>query len=213
VTEINVSAKLPYHTQVNNKLFPLSACNTTSAIMWMLDCGIKFEFPASMQPEDYLTQITETPEAYAYMKKVAPWAWDREHPKVPPRQVHACLSWAINKLADKEVTRFRTDVTMQELVAELALGRAAILSGIFTRSGHVVTLVGLTTKQELRDLKDPRSVKLDSILSWIIDDPYGNYHTSYQDHRGNDMRFLPEEFDRLTKVVCSNTKWAHLKVG
>jgi len=213
VTEINVSAKLPYHSQVNNKLFPLSACNTTSAIMWMLDCHVPFEFPANMQPEDYLTQITETPEAYDYMKQVAPWAWDRDRPKVPPRQVHACLAWAINKLAGKTVVKFRVDVQLQELVAELARGNAAILSTVLTRSGHVVTLVGVTSKQELRDLKDPRSVKLDSIMSWTIDDPYGNYHTGYQDRRGNDVRFLPEMFDRLTKDVCSNAKWAHLKAG
>lgn len=212
MTEVNVSAGLPYHTQVNNRYVPLSSCNTTSAIMWLLDCHVPFWFPASMQPEDYLTQITESDEAYAYMKKVAPWAWEGSTPRLPPRQVHACLAWAINRLAKREVARFRTNVTYQELASELARGRAAILSTTLTQSGHVVTLVGVRSRQSLEELRDPARVRLQDVAGWTVDDPYGDWRTGYSSHRGNDVPLTHDELDRFAKKIRSNEKWAHLMV-
>jgi hypothetical protein len=213
MTEINVSAHTPYHTQVNNTFFPLSTCNTTSAIMWMLDCGIAFECPPDMQPEDYLTTITETPEAYAHMREVAPWAFRNGCPILPPRQVHLCLDWAVNRLAGREMVRFRTDATYQELTAELAGGRAAIMSGIFTRQGHMVCLVGVRTKQDRAELREAGRVRLDQIVGWYVDDPYGDYHSCYTNQHGNDKYFEFSEFDRLTRELYRNRKWAHVYVG
>ena len=213
MTEINVSAHTPYHTQTNNRFYPLSTCNTTSAIMWMLDCGIPFDCPPGMQPEDHLTQITETPEAYAYMREAAPWAYRGDKAVMPPRQVHVCLAWAINQLAGREVARFREDATYQELTTELAGGRAAIMSGVFTRQGHVVCLVGVRTRQDRDELGSARTVRLDQIVGWIVDDPYGDYHSGYQSQLGNDKYFDFGEFDRLTRELYENKKWAHLLVA
>jgi len=208
VTEINVSAHTPYHTQVNNALYPLSTCNTTSAIMWLLDCGVPFEVPAEVQPEDHLTAITELPEAYALMRQVDPAAERRGY---KPRMVHACLDWAVNRLAGREVMRFRTDATYEWLVAELAAGRAALLSGIFTRQGHVVCLVGVRSRQDRAELAEACRVRLDEIDGWIVDDPFGDYHTGYKDRHGNDVFFAFDELDRLTRELYRNRKWAHVR--
>jgi hypothetical protein len=213
MTKINVSAHTAYHSQVNNAFYPLSSCNTTSAIMWMLDCHVPFKYPDGMQPEDHLTQITESVECYSYMEQIAPWAFRDGKPIIPARQVHACLSWAINKLAGREVAKFREDVTYQELVVELAKGRAAIVSGIFTRQGHVVCLVGVHTKQLEEKLQRIEDVRLDQIVGWIIDDPYGDYYSVYHDQHGNDCFFDYNEFDRLTRELYRNHKWAHLFIG
>ena len=214
MTEINVSAHTAYHTQVNNTFFPLSTCNTTSAIMWMLDCGVHFDYPEGMQPEDHLTQITETPEAHEMMRTLAPWAFDScGRPRYNPREVHVVLAWAVNKLAGREVMRFRPEATYQDLVAELARGKAALLSGIFTRRGHVVCLVGVRTMQPQGELGDAGQVRLDQIKGFYVDDPYGCYFQNYENSHGNDVYFTFDEIDRLTRELYRNCKWAHMYVG
>jgi len=214
MTEINVSAHTAYHSQINNAFFPLSTCNTTSAIMWMLDCGVAFSYPEGMQPEDYLTTITETREAMEKMQELAPWAFDScGRPRYRPREVHVCLAWAVNKLAGREVMRFRMDATYQELVADLARGRVSLLSGIFTRRGHVVCLVGVRTTQDRGELADAHRVRVDRIKGFIIDDPYGNYFQNYEDCHGNDSYFALDEIDRLVRELYRNRKWAHVFMG
>jgi len=212
MTSIDISAQTPYHTQINNKIYPLSTCNTTSGILWLLSNRIPFKFPSGMQAEDFLTTITDREECYTYMRKVAPWNYGSDgKPKLPPRQIHACLAWAINKLVGKQVIEFRTNVTYEELASGLALGRGAILSGVFTRGGHIVCLVGIESKQGLSELQNPASVDINAIKAWIIDDPYGDWHTNYKDHKGNGVRFTHPEVDALTRVVGENKKWAHVR--
>jgi hypothetical protein len=133
---------------------------------------------------------------------------------MPPRRVHVCLAWAINRLAGREVARFREDATYQELVAELARGKAVIVSTVLTRAGHVVCLVGVRTRQDgMRDLRNPDLVRIDLIDGWIIDDPYGDYWSGYKDQHGNDLYFPFDDFCRLTKELYRNHKWAHIYVG
>jgi len=212
MTEINVSAHTPYHTQLNNRYCPLSACPNTSAIMWLLDCDIPLPDTGLLQPEDYLYAITESAEAYEKMKILAPWAYRDGQPTLPPRQVHVMLDWAVNKMVGRDVMRFREDATYEGLVVELATGRAALLSGIFTRQGHVVCLVGVRSRQDRAELAEACRVRLDLIDGWIVDDPYGDYHTGYKDHHGNDVYFGFDELDRLTRELYRNRKWAHVYV-
>lgn len=213
MTSINISSQSPYHTQINNARYPLSTCNTTSGILWLLSNHVPFKYPSGMQAEDFLTTITEREECYTFMKLVAPWNFDSEgKAKLPPRQIHACLAWAINKLAGKRVIQFRTDVTYEALVMGLALGHGAILSGVFTRGGHIVCLVGVETEQGLSELQSEATVEVGAIKSWIVDDPYGDWHTDYRNHHGNDVRFTHAQINSLTKVVGENKKWAHIRV-
>jgi len=213
VTEINVSAHTEYHTQRNNVLVPLTSCNTTSAVMWLLDCGVPFDCPPGMQPEDYLTSVTERSETYAKMRELAPWAFRGERAAYPPREVHVMLAWAVNEMVGREVMRFREDATYQELAAELARGKAALLSTVLTQRGHVVCLVGVRTRQERGGLGEAGTVRLDQIEGWVVDDPFGDYWTCYNDQHGNDVFFPFDDFTRLTKELYRNHKWAHLFVG
>lgn len=57
--EIQLSRDTDYHSQVNNKVIPMEACNTTSAIMWLKTARIEFWHPKILQPEDYLTHILD----------------------------------------------------------------------------------------------------------------------------------------------------------
>ena len=209
--EINVSARMPYHTQVNNSFYPYSSCNTTSAIMFMLDNGVELPDTGDEQPEDALTKITETPEAYQAMRTLAPWAFKGNEIVYRPREVHAMLGWAMEKFVGKPVSIFRTDLSLEELALELVLGRAAIVTGQFTPQGHVIVLVGLRSRQDdLREARTVDQISLPGIDGWFVDDPYGDYHQGYMDQHGNDHYFEFDEFNTLTREFDQNKKWAHI---
>lgn len=207
---INLSTDSDYHTQLNNKLVPLESCNTTSAIMFLLACGVEIPDTGAQQPEDALTALLEMPEAFEMQKELAPWSIGQFR----PQEVHTVLDWGVNKFVGADICRFRDDATQGRLAYELAHGRAAIVSGRFTPAGHVVCLVGVDTDQvDVADVQTAEDVELDRIRAWIIDDPYGDWHTDYHDQHGNNVRFTPAEFDRLTQQYYQDKKWAHLYVG
>ncbi len=208
---INISKDDDYHTQINNRRFPLSTCNTTSAIMALKACDITFRYPHNMQPEDYLTELLETEEAYTVMKRLAPWAYNSKGiPIYPPRQVHVCLAWGVNKFVGYTCDTFRTDATIEEMIWMLVNNRALLVNGKFTSSGHIVCVVGFVTMQQnILKITSPKDVILTSVTSMIIDDPYGNWHTAYKDQRGNNIYLKLTDFMYLTNKQRVNQKWMH----
>ena len=55
---------------------------------------------------------------------------------------------------------------------------------------------------------------LDHITHFIIDDPYGNYHTSYESHKGNNVIMRKTEFLLYMNPGGNHAmKWAHLIKG
>ncbi len=63
----------------------------------------------------------------------------------------------------------------------------------------MVCLVGVRTRQDRAELAEAGRVQLCHIDGWIVDDPYGNFHTAYRDQHGNDVFFFFDQFDRLIK--------------
>lgn len=208
---INISRDDEYHTQLNNRFFPHGACNTTSEINALRSSGVDFDSPFHLQPEDYLTQILESEDAWAKMKREFPWAIrDGYH----PRHVHKMLEWAVNtKLVGRDVSFFTESVSLQKIIFHLVKNRqAVIMSGRFTKFGHIVCLVGLETDQsDIEQIEGPPLVSLASIKNFIIDDPYGDWHTGYQSQKGNNVRFSYTEYNALTTVYDNAfQKRAHL---
>lgn len=198
----------PYHTQRNNAIAAAETCQVTSVVMALRATGIEFAFPEGTQPEDHLAQILDGEEARAKVRAEYVTMANR-----PPREIHAILSWAINeRLVGRKVSVFSTKVTVEELIFRLAVHRAAsVVSGRFTRTGHVVTLIGFESDQEdLEMLSGPGAVRLSDVRALIIDDPWGDFKSGYQDHDGNDVFFALKEFNYLTREYGINQKWAHL---
>ncbi len=215
VVDIDVSTGKPYHTQINNRKVPMAACNTTSSVMFLIDNGVELPDTGDEQEEDVLTGITESPEAYEAMRRMAPWAFRpfrTGRPTYPPAQVHVMLDWAMERWIGRKLSIFREDVSLEELVNELVHGRAAIINGKFTPGGHVVELVGLRSRQDDLGLaRWPKDVDLRAIEWWRIDGPYGNYHTGYEDPRGNGVTIPFDLFNNLTNDYGNaDRKWAHL---
>ena len=206
---INLSNKNDYYTQRNNTFYPAGSCNTTSMIVGLLTSNVMFDSPPDMQPEDYLTEILSTAEAWKKMDEIAPWARKQGY---EPRHVHVCLEWAVNKkLVFYDVVQFRMNVSMKQIVESILKGSSVVVNGGFTNYGHIVTIVGIKTHQ---DNIRHESIDMSKIESFIIDDPYGNYHTGYKDHHGNDIEFSFMELNKLLYAQGdSENKWAHVFNG
>jgi len=204
---INISKDNQYHTQRNNQFYPQGTCNTTASINALLASGISFDYPHDMQPEDYLTQILESPEAWKKLQKEYPQLITQGY---HPRHVHKILEWAINdKLVKRKVVRFTTNASIHDILFHVYKHGAVNVNGSFTEFGHIVTVMGYSTKQN-NTITKPYDIQLDKIEYIIIDDPYGNYFKQYHDYHGNDIQFPLQVFNTLTKEYDNlNKKLAH----
>lgn len=205
---INLSENNPYYDQRNNTMYPNGACNVTSMICALDASGITYEYPETMQPEDYLMQILETEESWKKLRSEYAWAVRDGY---SPRHVHAMLDWAVNeKLVGSPVVETKT-VSIQEILLSTLRGSAVVVTGRFTKAGHIVCVVGFDSVIDLSGNSRESDISLDMVRSVIVDDPYGNYHTGYVDHRGNDIRFTVKDFNNLTRNFGSvSTKLAHI---
>ena len=174
----NYSKDNDYHTQINNRSLPLSTCNTTSMIMALKQAGVSLPFPTNVQPEDYLTDFLRSPESYRKMKEMTPWFFDRGTGKatVAPNEVHQMLEWGVNTLLKQKVDEFSTGVSIETIIAHLIKGGGVVLSGEFRLKNrnlhHIVSLAGFVIDEN------------EDVTHFIIDDPYGDFRTDYQDQRG-----------------------------
>lgn len=195
---INYSLGIDYHSQRNNVLVPYSSCNTTSMIMalkqahWTLPIDRTYS-----QPEDALTAFLRTPDAYDKQRELAPWSVTAH----PPQEVHAVLEWGVNAWLGHEVDRFVLDARSPDLRNTLDSGGGAVLSGRFPlprgELGHIVSLAGYVLEEE-------------TVTDWIIDDPYGDWHSQYRDSHGNDCDLSLAEFKTIFDRRGDGCYWAHV---
>ena len=200
----NFSRNSDYHTQRNNVHVPFAACNRTSMVMGFKQAG--YPFPKSVgdrQEEDAAYEdVFDTDDARAYQAKVAAWSVGA----YPPDQVHAVLEWGFNNwlAAGEPADTFRTNVRADEMVSTLLAGGGVVLSGNFPLPsgsiGHIVSLAGYVGYDGEKD----------QVIRWIVDDPYGNWHTDYKDHHGNDVDFSTGEFTDIFDRKRNQQYWAHL---
>lgn len=225
--EWNFSKNIDYHSQRNNRIIPFGACGVTSDIMAMRQAGWPVEemSPDGVQPEDYLMDfIRNGPHTRAAVDRFAPWGAD-----LPWNQIHVIMVWAMNRLfggeewsTDGPVARFSTGVEPLEMLRLIAKKHGVVISGSFDLGdgrelGHIVSLAGVglrtwnytATLEIILEGRDEEWM-LENLEYFIIDDPYGNYHTMYDDPRGNDVKMPAIEFYRTFKPVNISEKWAQV---
>ena len=206
--EINLSCDSDYCTQINNKLIPFEACNTTSAIMVLDAAKIAYPKTGGEQPEDSLTKLLLTNEAWEKFDK--DFAWGRKN-GLKPQNVSGMLAWGINRFVGKDVDHFVETGTLQLMIWHLFNGKPLIMSGSFTKSGHFVAVMGFYTRQHREYITSALGVDLCRIDYIIVDDPYGNWHTGYRNHRGNNIHFDLQTFNHLTNEPDRDGhKWMHI---
>jgi len=161
----------PYLIQTDNKLFSSTTCYPTSmamAMKWCMKIASYSEYeigcPLSMQLEDYITQITESKETKAWIKRnVSKYgAWMLNY---KPRTLAYVEEYIFNKLMNPLgfKSRFSANITYGAYCKHIKENNMPIvLHGDFSTvspvAGHIVCGVGF------RD--DDNSV--------IVMDPYGN---------------------------------------
>lgn len=196
-----------YHSQLNNRHVPRWSCGPTSAINSLRAAGITLPDTGGAQPEDALVELLTTPEAYDRM--------DAENPGYraqgyEPYMVHSVLEWGVNRFIGRAVDVFSTNWTLRHLLIQILEGRTLVMSGPFTGSGHMVSVVGVTVAEHDWG-EDYSRFDLGRVGEVIVDDPYGDYHDGYRSPHGNGIRFSLEEFNRLTNARGRRSeKWAHV---
>jgi hypothetical protein len=123
-----------------------------------------------VQLEDALYDEINGPEALAYMKKNFSWAVDQ---KIPPQQVLGMLEWLLKRHGAFQA-KFTTEATKDTILKALDTA-PVILSGAFTKSGHIVLAIGKTKAGDL-----------------IVNDPWGDWTTGYTNTNGA-SRVYPNE--------------------
>jgi hypothetical protein len=112
------------------------------------------------------------------------------------------MEWAVNTLLNKDVVHFSTKTPLQEIISHIDNRKGVVLSGRFPLNkgtiDHMVSLAGYMKYHN-------------QITYLLIDDPYGDYKTSYRSHRGNNIPLPIEEAQTILKPIGIKDKnWAYL---
>lgn len=213
-----------YNTQRDNKRHAWRACNVTSYAMNAKRAGYVIPHKEGQDWADSFMEIMERPELYEEMENTYDWAvrWEENDDgelvkryNVRPSQIHAYLSREFNKLVGYDATVFSTSTTIQEMLWTLFNGGAVSLSGDFPYNGstigHIVALSHIgTTQPDIWKIESLNQIDSRYIEKFVIDDPWGDFHTNYQDHDGNNVHMSREEFvDIIKHGSLAGTYWAH----
>lgn len=222
IIEINVGKGKPYYSQRNNEVRPLITCNDTSMITFLSYSGITLPLdPVYAQPEDSLTNFMLTdPRVDVQYQRLFPIQYNayiaagKDPTKsTPPNEIHPVLSYGTNLWLGKqpgEVTKFRWDMSIQEMLFEFLKGHAVVQSGAFDGLHHVVCPVGFTTRQEnIHKAKQPSDIDTSLVDFIIINDPYGNFQQNYINHDGQSVVMTLSEHRSMMNYPSQDLKWTH----
>ena len=167
----DINLQVPYHTQRDNERFPGGTCNVTSYAM-------DFDYlkvPRRKVNDRMWTQRED--ELSAFM--------EANH---KDRHSHADLDWMAGQYGLD--ASFRFDRTWDAIRTELRAGFPVIVSGLFTRAGHIILLRGCQGED------------------FLVNDPWGNALTKYRDRNGQNLVY-PFAYMDATVRGGHNSKWAH----
>jgi len=224
------------YSQLNNKVNPKNTCNSTSMVMGLDYMGYKFPdeiFPEFEQPEDKLTMLCYTDQEvldfYKNLSRPMFDQWIAETKKIseespslplkdyifkdsyPPNEVHAVLSFAVNKFVGKpDATYFKSDTTVEEMIKELTEKKPVVTSVAFGNPKNPINHLLLLTGVEIESNDEGKSW---SPLRIFADDTYGRYDMKNKKYNlsvsGNDVDFQIDDFVACMKGIGSPRKWVH----
>lgn len=160
---------VPYASQRDNENVPSGTCNVTCLSMVLQFLGARPKSSAQLEYE--LFKTLETPEAQAYFKKNFPTLQNYN-----ARNVHGMLGW----LAIQRGYRYKYAALDFSFLSQKG---PVIISGTFTKSGHICVLLGYTRNQD-----------------WIVHDPYGDWNTGYKSKSGALRIYNREDMAKLVRT-------------
>lgn len=163
-----IELAVPYFSQRDNPRYSWATCNVTAIAMVLYYYGTRSK-NSNRQLEDELLQ----------------WIIDRHG--VGSQTVHAYLSQMIRAYGYD--SSFSTTRKWADVKAEIIARRPVVLSGSFTASGHIITLIGYTPQ------------------GYIVNDPWGNALSGYRNTEGRKLVYPYSYVDRVAGP--DGTIWAH----
>lgn len=169
---------IPYLPQLNNRENPYGSCNVTSMSMCLGWGGID-PILEGEQIEDVLYNfLLEKKYSRHYPYDLARGTNEFREKYFPENSTFVTL---------------RTDATWQDIEKHISAGKPCVVHGWFTKSGHIVTIVGKYGNGE----------------GWLVNDPYGEwfdwgYDTS---RKGEALKYS----HKLMDSTCgpNGTIWCH----
>lgn len=154
----------PYYSQADNEYVPGGTCNVTSLAMVMAYHGV---MPTkAKQLEDELFLRLEQPDAKAEFAKSYPTLVKQGY---KPRHIHGMLGWLAKLYGFK--WQYSESTSQEQIEKHGKEIGPMIISGRFTSSGHIITLVGQTIMNDM-----------------IVHDPWGDWNTAYNKPRDGKYR-------------------------
>jgi GH24 family phage-related lysozyme (muramidase) len=167
LVKTGINLNVPYFSQRDNENEPSSTCNITCVAMCLAFYGIKAQ--GSRQLED---------ELYAEVKKKG---WDK--------YTHDDLSKLLK--ANGLLNQFSTEASWDSVKGHLGSGNPVIISGKFTKSGHIIVLRGYNDQ------------------GFWVNDPWGEWFaTGYQNKSGNNLHYSYRLCNSISYGGDKST-WAH----
>lgn len=200
-----------YKSQRANKYYPHSTCNVTSYAMMFDYLGHadkimdKYNNPKLELPDLFFEYIRDEDKVKVFYSRYAT--------EIPPEQIHDVLAYAgsllLSSVAQSNTKiSFSVSTPLDTIVHALEEGKPVVVSGRFPywskvrqgeiTIGHIVCLVGTVRNKETGKL-----------LGFLIDDPYGNYKTLYEDINGNNVFMDLEDFETMIRREGDGF-WAHV---
>lgn len=162
-----VNLNIPFFSQRDNKFSPSNTCNVTCVAMCLYFFGVRPKLKMQLEDELFL--------------EVQKRNWDK--------YTHDHL----DKLFDIYgiENRFSVNASWGEIKQHLANGNPVIISGKFTKSGHIIVLRGYDEK------------------GFFVNDPWGEwFSTGYQAYSGESLHYSYNLCYRLS-YGGEKTCWAH----
>ncbi len=171
---LDIALKVPYYSQRDNERSPSGTCNVTSYAMVLA----YYNAPRKEVNGKKWTQREDELEAFIQANGKVRWS-------------HEALAWMGRQYGLD--CRFNTNRTWDEVRAEIRAGRPVIVSGLFTKSGHIVVIIGLKGDD------------------FIVHDPWGDANAKYNRLTGGNGEARVYSFAYLDKVVraARGGIWAH----
>lgn len=180
---IDIALKVPYLSQRDNTIAPGGTCNVTSLAMVMSYWGVKPTKAAQL--EDELSMRLDEKDAQDVYHKYYPTLVAQGY---KARHVHGMLGWVAKKYGF--TWSYKENASFDEIRKFLDIG-PIITAGSFTKSGHIVVIVGRTANKDL-----------------IIHDSAGDWNTQYKNKNGAYRVYNIEDMSK-TLAGTSGNKRAH----
>lgn len=178
----NISDPAKYYRQNNNEIRPLIRCKPTATVEALDLAGWPLPAGAFRQPEDNLTAYCE-----AKWGQDAPEDWDC---------IVKAVNGAFSTASVKPIIGPRYDWDVREALFGITRGLPFVASTWLTTGGHVVNIVGFTTREDVMPAYW-LDLKFDAVETIIIDDPYGSKVSGAYDTKASGFNNVYSKSDFL----------------